>query len=263
MIGLNLYFRSAGKKTNPFPVFGTEFITAYDKSVDTNRLHVRDAFRNDLGCVIEQCENQRYRLLGFHFAVDREKLGFDEAVAAEIGYQDFGFFEDSDDKTWRGNEHRKVEISDGAAIVEVANQYVFVEELAQALQRIRKGLDWRPVATIDRYNRKFLRLVTHPEHAFLSPATVVGNQWTLLWVAGSAEPPDDLFFDRVAIGAERAFYPLVASRGIVLDLSRRFPQLPFTPIFGCNSAIGKAIVRVCELLKSHINPVDTASETEE
>ena len=252
MIGLNLYFGSRGVSPEPFPAFGPDFITDYDRSVNTHRLHARDALRNDLDIFVKRCEAHGYSLLGFQFAIDREKMGFGDAVAAEIGCQDFAFFANSDERTWRGNEDRKIDIPDGAAIVQAANQYVFVEEVAKVLQNIRSDLEWKSVATVDKLRRCFLRIVTRPEYSFLSPATVVGDQWTMLWVAGSAEPPEDLFFDRIGIGLDGGFHPLIVSRGTAAELKRKFPRFPLIPVLPCNSDTSKAVVRVCDFLRPRI-----------
>ena len=240
----------------PFPSFDSDFLVSYDAYWSTYRLFVRNGFRDDLLGHVARCEASGYNVANFSFAVREEDATQVEFPAVEIGYQRSVFFEDSEAKTWEGNEHRRVAIPDGAAIVEAANQYIFVKELAESLQEIRDDLEWMPVLTSDKYDREFFRLVPRPEHSFLSPATVIGERWALLWVAGSAEPPDDLFCDRIAIGPESAFYPLIARRGVALDLKRKFPSVPFTPILECNSEMGKVVVRVCELLKSRIKPVD-------
>jgi hypothetical protein len=198
--------------------------------------------------------------VNFSFAVCEEKILKTDFPAAVLGYQRIGFFEGSDENIWEGNENRRVKIPEGAAIVETANQYVFVEELAGAFQEIRSDLEWKPVLTIDKYKRDFVRLVTRPEHSFLSPATVSGGQWALLWVADSAEPPDDLFFDRIAIGPEDTFHPLILSREAVLNLERRFPGFPLTPVLPCNSEAGKAAVQVCQMLKARAGLADQDGE---
>jgi hypothetical protein len=86
----------------------------------------------------------------------------------------------------------------------------------------------------------------------LSSKTLLDGQWVFRWVAGMAEPPDDLFFDRIATGPEGSFHPLIASRETALELERKFPGFPFTPVLPCNSETGKAVIRVCELLKARM-----------
>jgi hypothetical protein len=126
MVGINIMFRASGESAAGFSEFGAGYLVDYDKYYNRHRLYVRNAF-DDLASAIQRCEEVGYRVQDFLF--DPNKVSFEkESVAVEISYQDFGFVEDSKEKTWKGNERRRVKISDGAAIVEAANQYIFVSD---------------------------------------------------------------------------------------------------------------------------------------
>lgn len=257
MIGLNLWFRTLEGNAETFPSFGADFISDYDSSNETYRLHVRNAFRSHLRNFVEQCEDRGYLLVDFQFAIERREPFRDPISAYEISYQDFGFFEHSMETSWEGNEQQRIQIPDGAAIVETANQIVFVEEIASYLKTIRADLRWQKVETIDKYKRRFWRLLPKPEHSFLSHIPLINSVGAFNWVAGAAEPPDDLFFDTIAVGPEAAFHPLIASRTVAMKLLRKFPGFPLIPVLASYSTTGKAVVSICELLKPRIRKLQS------
>jgi hypothetical protein len=252
MTGLHLWFTAFEATSKPFPSFGEGFISDYDRSNRTYRLYIRDAFHTDILRYAEQCERHGYQLVDFQFAIDREDSVHEFIPAYEITYQDFAFFEDVTDNSWQGNEQRPIEIHDGAWIVETANQIVCVEEVASVLKRIRPDFQWRPVETIDEFQRHFWRLIPKPEHSFLSRVPFVEDTQVFDWIATAAEPPDDLFFDTFATGPQAAYYPLIASRAVAMELERIFPDFPLFPIYPPNSETSRSVMRTFELLKPRI-----------
>lgn len=252
MIGINIILATICEPAATFPKFGREYIVDYDKYYNRYRLYVRNAFSEDLWHDLAQCEKCGYRVQDFIFDPNREGDLRSELVAAEIGYQDVAFFKDSDAKTWEGNEDRPLEISNGAVIAEAAGQYVVEESLVAALNRIRCNFEWKAATVIDKYSRRFQRLVSQPEYSFLSRATVVDGQSAFRWVAGAAALPDNIFLDRIATGPEGACHPLIASNRIALELGQTFPGLPLTPVLRWNSEMGISVIRVCEKLKQRM-----------
>ena len=242
----------ASEGAEPFVASDSGCFTDYDRGSDRYRIHVKDAFRSDLFDVVQRCEGRGYRVDSFRFSLDRKAVLESETVAMEISYQDVGFFDGEPEVSWEGNESRLLEIENGASVVEAANQYVFVEAIMKILKNIRPDFQWREVATIDKHNRRFWRLLSKPEHSFISQKTKFGRRWAFKWVAGATELPDDLFFDSSDAGFNGVFNPLIASRKVAFELKQKFGELPFFPVLSCISQTGVSVIRVCELLGKRI-----------